>query len=143
MKSLYLFAFAIVLAALSAPAWVHHSGAMFDRSKEMKITGTVTEFQWTNPHASFKVDVLGADGKTETWSIEMNGPNNLIRAGWKRTSIKPGDKVTVTINPLRDGRPGGWYLGITLADGKTLGGAGEPSGGEPPAAPAAPAPDHS
>jgi hypothetical protein len=118
---------------------VHHSGAMFDRSKEMKITGTVTEFQWTNPHASFKVDVLGADGKAQTWSVEMNGPNNLIRAGWKRTSIKPGDKVTVTINPLRDGRPGGWYLGITLADGKTLGGAGEPSGGEPPAAPA---PDH-
>ncbi len=142
MKSLYLSVLALVLASLSAPAWVHHSGAMFDRSKEMKITGTVTEFQWTNPHASFKVDVLGADGKTQTWSIEMNGPNNLIRAGWKRTSIKPGDKVTVTINPLRDGRPGGWYLGITLADGKTLGGAGEPSGGESPAAPAAPAPDH-
>lgn len=138
MKSLYLSVLAIALAALSAPAWVHHSGAMFDRSKEMKITGTVSDFQWTNPHASFKVDVLGADGKTETWSIEMNGPNNLIRAGWKRTTIKPGDKVTVTINPLRDGRPGGWYLGITLADGKTLGGAGEPSGGE-----SAPAPDHS
>lgn len=143
MKSLYLCILAIALAVLSSPAWVHHSGAMFDRSKEMKITGTVTEFQWTNPHASFKVDVLGADGKTETWSIEMNGPNNLIRAGWKRTTIKPGDKVTVTINPLRDGRPGGWYLGITLADGKTLGGAGEPSGGEAPTAPAAPAPDHS
>ena len=141
MKSLYLSVLAIALAALSAPAWVHHSGAMFDRSKEMKITGTVSDFQWTNPHASFKVDVLGSDGKTETWSIEMNGPNNLIRAGWKRTTIKPGDKVTVTINPLRDGRPGGWYLGITLADGKTLGGAGEPSGGE--SAPAPAAPDHS
>jgi uncharacterized protein DUF6152 len=140
MKTLYLSVLAIVLTALSAPAWVHHSGAMFDRSKETKITGTVTEFQWTNPHASFKVDVLGADGKTETWSIEMNGPNNLIRAGWKRTSIKPGDKVTVTVNPLRDGRPGGWYLAITLADGKTLGSAGEPSGGE---SPPAPAPDHS
>ena len=141
MKSLYLCVLAIALAALSAPAWVHHSGAMFDRSRETKITGTVTEFQWTNPHASFKVDVLGSDGKTETWSIEMNGPNNLIRAGWKRTTIKPGDKVTVTVNPLRDGRPGGWYLAITLADGKTLGSAGEPSGGE--SAPAAPAPDHS
>ena len=121
---------ALVLLVFSAPAWVHHSGAMFDRTRETKITGTVTEFQWTNPHASFKVDVLGTDGKAATWSIEMNGPNNLIRAGWKRTTIKPGDKVTVTINPLRDGRPGGWYLGITLADGRTLGGAGEPTGGE-------------
>lgn len=130
MKTLYLAALCAVLLALSAPAWVHHSGAMFDRSKETRITGTVSEFQWTNPHASFKVDVLGADGKTETWSVEMNGPNNLIRAGWKRTTIKPGDKVTVTINPLRDGRPGGWYLGITLADGRTLGSAGEPTGGE-------------
>jgi hypothetical protein len=110
---------------------------MFDRTRQTQITGTVTEFQWTNPHASFKVDVLGADGKTETWSIEMNGPNNLIRAGWKRTTIKAGDKVTVTINPLRDGRPGGWYLGITLPDGRTLGGAGDPGTGGGESAPAA------
>jgi Family of unknown function (DUF6152) len=138
MRSAVVVALTVVMLVMARPAWVHHSGAMFDRTKETKITGTVTEFQWTNPHASFKVDVLGDDGKTETWSIEMNGPNNLIRAGWKRTTIKPGDKVTVTINPLRDGRPGGWYLGITLADGKTLGGAGDPgTGGE-----AAPAADH-
>jgi hypothetical protein len=130
MKSLYIATLTAALVALSPPAWVHHSGAMFDRSKETKISGTVVEFQWTNPHASFKVDVLGSDGKTLTWSIEMNGPNNLIRAGWKRTTIKPGDKVTVTVNPLRDGRPGGWYQGIVLADGKTLGGAGDPAGGE-------------
>lgn len=139
MKSLYLAAAGLALLLCAAPAWVHHSGAMFDRTKEIRISGTVAEFQWTNPHASFKVDVLGADGRAETWSIEMNGPNNLIRAGWKRTTIKPGDKVTVTINPLRDGRPGGWYLGITLADGRTLGGAGDPGsgGGEP-----APAAEH-
>ena len=81
---------------------------------------------------------LSDDGKTATWSIEMNGPNNLVRAGWKRTTIKAGDKVTVTVNPLRDGRPGGWYLGITLADGRTLGGAGDPgTGGE-----SAPSADH-
>jgi hypothetical protein len=117
------------MLVLSAPAWVHHSGAMFDRTQQTMITGTVTEFQWTNPHSSFKVEVPGTDGKSEIWSIEMNGPNNLVRAGWKRSSIKPGDKVTVTINPLRDGRPGGWYLGITLADGRALGGAGDPGTG--------------
>ena len=69
------------------------------------ITGTVTEFNWTNPHASFKVDVPNAAGKVESWAIEMNSPNNLVRDGWKRTTIKAGDKVTVKINPLRDGRP--------------------------------------
>ena len=89
MKLLYVPLAAVMLLALSTPAYVHHSGAMFDRTRETKITGTVTEFQWTNPHASFKVDVLGPDGKTQTWSIEMNGPNNLIRAGWKRSTIKP------------------------------------------------------
>ena len=87
MRKAIVAMLAPVLLVLSAPAYVHHSGAMFDRTRQTQITGTVTDFQWTNPHASFKVDVLGADGKTETWSIEMNGPNNLIRAGWKRTTI--------------------------------------------------------
>lgn len=122
MKPFYVAAFGTVLLALSAPAYVHHSGASFDRAKQVKITGTVTEFVWSNPHATFRIDVTGANGSTESWPIEMNGPSNLIHEGWKRSSIKPGDKVTVTINPLRDGRPGGWYVGITLADGTTLGG---------------------
>jgi len=111
----------VALLATSRPGWVHHSGAMFDRTKVVKITGVVTEFHWENPHSSFKVDVAGDDGKVETWAIEMNGPNNLVHEGWKRTSIKPGDKVSVVVNPLRDGRPGGWYVGITLANGKMLG----------------------
>jgi hypothetical protein len=111
----------IVFLAASAPAWVHHSGAMFDRTRVVTISGVVTEFVWSNPHSSFKVDVTGADGKVDTWAIEMNGPNNLVHEGWKRTTIKPGDKVMVVVNPLRDGRPGGWYVGITLADGKSLG----------------------
>ena len=131
----------VALLAVSTPAWVHHSGAMFDRTKVVKIMGVVTEFNWANPHSSFKVDVTGADGTLETWAIEMNGPNNLVHEGWKRTSIKPGDKVSVVVNPLRDGRPGGWYVGITLADGRFLGsdhaspddaGAGGPPGGAVP-----------
>lgn len=114
--------------AMSAPAWVHHSGAMFDREKQVTITGTVTEFTWTNPHASFRVDVPNAEGKLESWAIEMNSPNNLVHEGWKRSTIKPGDKVTVKINPLRDGRPGGLYVGITLPDGKYLGAVQEKPG---------------
>jgi hypothetical protein len=116
----------------SAPALVHHSGAMFDREKVITITGTVTEFNWTNPHASFRLDVPNAAGKVESWAVEMNSPNNLVHLGWKRSSIKAGDKVTAKINPLRDGRPGGLYIGITLTDGKYLG-TDTPAAGSKPA----------
>jgi hypothetical protein len=115
---------ATVLLGAAGLAVAHHSGAMFDNTRQQTITGTVTEFNWTNPHSSFKVDVTNADGKTETWAIEMNSPQNLMRTGWKRTTIKPGDKVTVVVHPLRDGKPGGSYLGITLPDGTRLGGSG-------------------
>lgn len=134
MKSFYVAALGAALMVLSAPAFVHHSGAAFDRSKEVKISGTVTEFVWSNPHATFRIDVTGTDGNTESWPIEMNGPSNLIHEGWKRSTIKPGDKVTVTINPLRDGRVGGWYVAITLADGTTLSTADPPASAEQPAA---------
>jgi Family of unknown function (DUF6152) len=121
VRGLTMGLFGATLLAFSTPAWVHHSGAMFDREKQATITGTVTEFTWTNPHASFRVDVPNAQGKLESWAIEMNSPNNLVHAGWKRSTLKLGDKVTVKINPLRDGRPGGLYVGITLPDGKYLG----------------------
>jgi len=121
MKRTVTFSLAAVLLAISTPAYVHHSGAMFDRDKEITLNGTISEFTWMNPHSSFKVSVPGANGEAEIWAIEMNGPNNLIRLGWKRTTLKKGDKVSVTINPLRNGQFGGWYRGITLPDGKTLG----------------------
>lgn len=124
MRSALLACFTALLV-FSPAAYVHHSGAMFDRNKEITITGTVSEFTWTNPHSSFKVDVPDANGKIDVWAIEMNGPNNIVRLGWKRSTIKKGDKVSVRINPLRNGQPGGWYLGITLPDGTVL-------GGEPP-----------
>ncbi len=119
MKKCHLIA---LLAGLALPiaALAHHSGAMFDATRTQTLAGTVTEFNWTNPHSSFKVDVAGADGKVETWAIEMNSPQNLIRTGWKRSTIKAGDKVTVVVRPLRDGKPGGSYVSITLADGTVL-----------------------
>lgn len=125
MRSAVLACFATAMLVFSTPAYVHHSGAMFDRNKEITISGTVSEFTWTNPHSSFKVEVPDANGKVDVWAIEMNGPNNIVRLGWKRSTIKKGDKVSVRINPLRNGQPGGWYLGITLPDGTVL-------GGEPP-----------
>jgi hypothetical protein len=101
-------------------ALAHHSFAMFDRDKEVVLTGTVHEFQWTNPHAFIEVDVPGDKGAVERWSVEMNSPNNLTRQGWKSSMLKTGDKVSVTLNPLRDGKKGGLFVAITLADGKVI-----------------------
>lgn len=77
-----------------------------------------------NPHSSFKVSVKGADGADVVWAIEMNAPQNLVRQGWKRTTLKSGDKVSVVVHPLRDGQPGGSFVAVTLADGTKLGGSG-------------------
>jgi hypothetical protein len=110
------------LMAAVGPAFAHHSGAMFDTSKKLDVSGTVVDFNWSNPHANFKVNVEKPGGGSEVWAVEMNSPNNLVRDGWKRTTLKPGDKVTVTVRPLRDGTPGGQYVAIVLADGKVLGG---------------------
>jgi hypothetical protein len=111
-----------VLMGLSGSAFAHHSGAMFDTSKKVDVSGTIIDFNWSNPHANFKVNVDKPGGGSEVWAVEMNSPNNLVRDGWKRTTLKQGDKVTVTVRPLRDGTPGGQYVSIVLADGKVLGG---------------------
>jgi hypothetical protein len=110
-------------------ATAHHSGAMFDSSKTVVLDGTITEFNWQNPHSSIKIEVPGADGKPVVWAIEMNAPQNLVRDGWKRTTIKPGDKATVTARPMRDGRPAGLYVSIKLSDGKVLNGPDQAAAG--------------
>jgi Family of unknown function (DUF6152) len=115
-------ALVIGLMSLASFAFAHHSGAMFDITKKVDVSGTVVDFNWSNPHANFKVSVDKPGGGAEIWAVEMNSPNNLVRDGWKRTTLKPGDKVTVTVRPLRDGTPGGQYVSIVLADGKVLGG---------------------
>jgi hypothetical protein len=120
-KTKPLIAAAIVAAALAAPATAHHSFAMFDQSKTLTLKGTVSEFQWTNPHSWIELDVAGGP-QNGHWSIELNSPNNLTRQGWKRATLKPGDVVTVTINPLRDGKKGGLFNTVLLPNGKMLGG---------------------
>jgi len=120
MRTMGLIAGAAVAVA-AVPAVAHHSFAMFDQTRTVTLTGTVTQFQWTNPHSFIELDVAKG-GAMEHWSIELNSPNNLTRQGWKRTSVKPGDKVTVTLNPLRDGKKGGLFNTIQLPDGHVLGG---------------------
>lgn len=100
----------------------HHSFAMFDQTQRVTLKGTVTDFQWTNPHAFIHLDVTGASGAKEHWEIELNSPNNLKRQGWSSTSLKVGDQVTLETFPLRkmDEHKGGLFIQVTLADGKVL-----------------------
>ena len=130
-------------AGLMAGAFAHHSFAMFDQTQKVTLKGTVTEFQWTNPHAFIHMDVPGADGKPESWEIELNSPNNLKRQGWKSSSLKSGDKITLQTYPLRDmaDHKGGLFITLTLADGTVLGEAAFAGGGpvNVPTLPPAPA----
>jgi hypothetical protein len=113
---------ALALVGCAGPALAHHSFAMFDRSKQVSVVGTVKEFQFTNPHSWIQLTVTPASGPQEEWAIEGLSPNVLARAGWKRNTLKTGDKVTVLINPLRDGSHGGNLITVTLPDGTTMGG---------------------
>ena len=119
MKKITTIAIA-ALAAAAVPASGHHSYSMFDMKKTVAMEATVTKFKWQNPHSFILADVKAADG-VENWAIEMTSPNNLVQEGWKRTSLKPGDKITLWIHPLRSGAKGGSYVGVKLPDGKTLG----------------------
>jgi len=110
---------AILVAAV--PAAAHHSFAMFDQEKTITIQGTVKEFQFTNPHCWIQLMVPQAGGTVE-WSIEMGGPGGLVRQGWKPHTLGAGDKVTVTIHPLRSGQSGGSFVSIVLPNGQKLGG---------------------
>jgi hypothetical protein len=111
----------VIAGALVTPTYAHHSFAMFDQSKQLTLKGTVREFQWTNPHAWIHLDVPNAGGVKDTWQVELNSPNNLKRQGWKSSSVKPGDQVTLVLNPLKDGSKGGLFVSITLPDGTVLG----------------------
>jgi hypothetical protein len=106
--------------ALVAPALAHHSPAAFDRTKEVKLVGTVKEFRWQNPHTWIEVLVPNEKGQEVLWGVELTSPTYLIRAGWKSNTIKPGDKVTVVGNPVRTGEPAAIFVSLTLADGRTL-----------------------
>jgi uncharacterized protein DUF6152 len=110
----------VLALAVATPAFAHHSAAGIDRSKTVTLVGTVKQFGWQNPHSWMEVEVPNEAGVVTTWKVEMTSPAFLIRAGWKSTTVKPGDKVTVKVFPLRDGDPGGLFQSVTLADGSTL-----------------------
>jgi hypothetical protein len=121
MNVSFLKALTVATLFLSVPVIAHHSFAMFDQKKLVTLKGTVSEFQWTNPHAFIHIDVPDGSGGKLQWQVELNSPNNLKRQGWKSTSVKAGDEVTLVLNPLRDGKRGGLFVSVTLSDGTVLG----------------------
>ena len=102
-----------------SPALPHHSHAMFDHDTRLAVSGTVTEYVFRNPHAFLYVDVEGENGETVNYWVELSNLPNMIRRGIGRATFRPGDAVTVRLHPLKDGRPGGSYITIVAADGKT------------------------
>lgn len=127
-----------LVAGATTPVLAHHSAAMFDLEKEVSVHGTVKEFQYTNPHSWLIVVAPGADGKDVEWSFEAEGPSTMMRAGIKKSSLLPGEKVTVRTHPMKDGRPAGSWISLTKGDGTVLAPRGPVPEG-PPAAGSAPA----
>jgi hypothetical protein len=110
-----------IAAGAAAPALAHHSFAMFDFQASKSVTGTVEQFDWTNPHTFIWLQVPeGANGANVRYGFEGMSPNYLGRRGWTKSTLKPGDKVTVTFHPLKDGSKGGTYQKVMLSDGKEL-----------------------
>ena len=121
----------VVLAAAAGlsiplPLFAHHGSAVFDTGKEVILKGTVKEWVYSNPHCLLRLDVTGEDGKVAEWIAEGQAPNVIFPAGYRKDSFKPGDQVTVTVEPVKNGSPMGRILQAKLADGKTLGRAASP-----------------
>jgi hypothetical protein len=109
-----------ILLALAGSTFAHHSGAMFERDKQVELVGTVATFSWTNPHSWIEIEVPNASGGSDKWGVECNSPNNMARQGWRSTTLKPGDQVTITVHPLRSGEKGGRFISVKLPDGTVM-----------------------
>lgn len=107
------------LGMVNSPALAHHSMAGFDRTQSVTVEGTVKEFSWTNPHCWIELESV-KDGKPVIWNFEMTAPAYLVRAGWKKTSLQPGMKVTITGAPLKSGDPGALFVSVKFEDGTVL-----------------------
>jgi hypothetical protein len=109
----------VAVAGASLPARAHHSFAMFDHEKTISISGTLKEFEYTNPHCWLHVAAVDAGGgRSLDWSFEMGSIGQIAAQGWKADTVKPGDKITVEGYPMKDGSRGGQYLSARLADGR-------------------------
>lgn len=127
---------AFLLASASFPASAHHSAAPFDMAKQLPLEGTVEKWVWANPHSWLYIQVVKADGSQEVWGFEAGSTGMLSRSGWGAYDMKPGDKVTVTYAPEREGKHIGLLMQVKLSNGRVLSGGGvpPPDAGAPPGA---------
>ena len=124
MKKALFTVFALVVGLLiaSRPVAAHHGAAAFenDPAKRLVLKGTVTEWIWANPHTFLQFDVKGADGQVVRWVVEASNPPDMQNRGWSIKSFKPGDEVTVTVRPVKSGKPVGSIVQVQFADGHIL-----------------------
>ena len=122
MRSLRsFFVVAIGLIFVSIPVSAHHGNAEYDEKRPLTIKGTVTEFMWASPHSKIFLNAKDANGSVVHWSIETLSPGKLARAGWTKDAVKPGDQVTVTFSPAKNGSATGFLQKVVFLDGKQLG----------------------
>jgi len=121
MKAFKVAGALVVALLIAVTAYAHHSAAGIDQTKTVTQEGVVKQFKWANPHSWLEIEVPNAKGGTEIWNLEMNPPAFLVRAGWKSNTVKAGDKIKFTARPFKNGDPGGLFVNVILADGRTLG----------------------
>jgi hypothetical protein len=114
-------ALGISVSLLSLPLFAHHGNAAYDTTKEITLRGTVTQWLWSNPHCVLQLDVTDS-GQVVHWVVETENPTSMTHQGWSRLSMKPGDQVTVTALPVKNGRPIGRILDVLLPNGQKLAG---------------------
>ena len=120
-KLALLVSLAAIVLTLSVPVFAHHGNAALDVGKKVTIKGTVTEWLWANPHCWLKVDVKDESGKVVNWVGETNNAADMIEKGWSKSTLKVGDEVSVTMEPVKNGKPAGKVLEVVLPNGQTLG----------------------
>jgi hypothetical protein len=108
----------VTILAMTGTALAHHSFAVYDHTRSLNLKGTVTRWQWSNPHAYLDIDVKDASGAVKHYTLEGTSINMMQRTGWRSNMIKAGDQVTAVAAPLLSGQPGGLLLEITLANGE-------------------------
>ena len=117
MRKFVAIGLGAAVLAVGSTGWSHHSAFMFDHENEVTLEGVVKEFQYTNPHSWLLVDVTNEDGSVTTWGFEAEGPSTLMRAGIRRSDLSPGTRLSITGNPMKDGRPAAAWIIATRADG--------------------------
>ena len=121
VKFLTVFALAVGVLMVSVPLFAHHGNSAFDTGKRTTMKGTVTEWFWANPHCFLKFDVKDDSGNVVHWVAETTNAPDMIERGWSKQSFKPGDEITVTVEPVKNGKPVGRVLQVVLPNGQTLG----------------------